>query len=135
MADEVALVMPFTLNPLTGTINSTTNQSVIWSNRVRMAVETTLGERVMRPTYGSKIPSTVFATTDTFVSTVQSEVSRIFVEQLPLLTFISVHSTLDTKLNVLSVEITYALPNQKTQTTVAGVAVVSDTHPFYEELS
>lgn len=135
MANEVALVLPFSLNPLTGAIITTTNQDEIWEDRVRMAIQTGLGERVMRPEYGTKIPSALFDTLTGFETTLSSELNKIFVEQLPLLELLTIEPTHTIKDNRLNVDITYKLPNKNETTTKIGVMVVSDTNPPYEELS
>jgi phage baseplate assembly protein W len=132
---EVALAFPFSLDPFTGSISTTTNQDVIWADRVRMAVETTVGERVMRPTYGTKVPSSLFNTIDGFTDVVEQDVRRVFVEQLPLLTLIKISTDFTPRENELSVTITYALPNKTQATTLVGVMVVSDINPPYEELT
>ena len=132
---EVALQFPFKLDPNTGTIVSTSSQEAIWNNRVRMALETTVGERVMRPTYGVQISRAVFNTVSAMEDTIRRETSRLFVEQFPLLQLISVTTTHDIKENKLSAEVRYLLPNKTEQTTMAGVMIVSDANPPYEELS
>jgi phage baseplate assembly protein W len=132
---EVALVLPFSLNPQTGTIMTTTNQDLIWSNRVRIAVETALGERVMRPTYGTKIPNALFNTVDGFDDVLQKEIGRVFVDQLPLLKLVSISTSHDTAYNKLSVNVTYQLPNNTEITTKAGVMVISNVNPPYQELT
>lgn len=132
---EEALLLPFSLNPQTGKIETTFDQNVIWSNRVRIAVETSVGERVMRPTYGTKIPDSLFNSVSGFEEVVNREVNKVFVDQLPLLTLVDVKTVHDRKLNKLSIDITYQLPNKNELTTKAGVMVVSDINPPYEELS
>jgi phage baseplate assembly protein W len=132
---EVALTFPFSLNPLTGSIVTTTNQDVIWADRVKLAVETNLGERVMRPSYGTKIPAALFNTVDSFTDVFERDVQRVFVEQLPLLSFESITSDFNERENTLSVDITYSLPNNTKATTKVGVMVVSDINPPYEELA
>lgn len=132
---EVALQFPFSLDANTGTILSVSSQETIWNNRVRMALETTVGERVMRPTYGVEIARSVFNTISGMEDTIRREVSKLFVEQFPLLQLISVTTTHDINQNKLSAEVKYLLPNKIEQTTMAGVMVVSDANPPYEELS
>lgn len=132
---EVALVIPFSLNPQTGAFVTTTDQDIIWKNRVRMAVQTAFGERVMRPSYGTKISEAAFNTITGFEDTVQNEVRRIFIEQLPLLDLTEVTAIHNEKDNKLTCEITYMLPNKTDSTVSVGVMVVSDINPPYEELN
>jgi phage baseplate assembly protein W len=132
---EVALRFPFSLDPNTGSIVSTSDQATIWNNRVRMALETLVGERVMRPTYGVDISKAVFNTLTNMEDTVRRETSKLFIEQFPLLELIDVTTTQNIKENTLIAEIRYLLPNKTEQTTAAGVMVVSNANPPYEELS
>ena len=132
---EVALTIPFSLDPLTGSLIVTSDQNLIWSNRVRGAIETAVGERVMRPTYGTKIANEVFNTTGSFEATLQREASRVFTDQLPLLKLVSVTSSLQESSNTLFIEVTYQLPNNVLITTKAGVMVVSSSNPPYQELT
>ncbi|CAB4128747.1 GpW/Gp25/anti-adapter protein IraD [uncultured Caudovirales phage] len=132
---ETTLTFPFALDPNTGSIMSTSSQEVIWHNRVRMAMETRLGERVMRPTYGTEISQSVFNTITSMEETLKKETNKLFVYQFPLLELVSVKTLHDVKENRLSAEVTYRLPNNTSQTTQVGVIVVSDVNPPYEELS
>lgn len=132
---EIALTFPFTLDPNTGSIVSTSSQAAIWHNRVRMAMETRLGERVMRPDYGTEISQSVFNTITSMEETLKRETNKLFVYQFPLLELVSVTTLHDVRENRLSAEVTYRLPNNTSQTTEVGVIVVSDVNPPYEELS
>jgi phage baseplate assembly protein W len=133
MANEVALSLPFSLNSKTGSINVTNDQGAIWSNRVRIATETLIGERIMRPEYGSRIPSTFFETTTTMEDVVQREISRIFIEQFPLLKLNKIEVINNARENVLTIDVFFSLPNKTTQTVRAGILVVSENGPMYEE--
>ena len=132
---ETTLKFPFTLDPNTGSIMSTSSQEAIWHSRVRMAMETRLGERIMRPTYGTEISQSVFNTITSMEETLKRETNKLFVYQFPLLELVSVTSFHDVKENRLSAEVTYRLPNNTSQTTQVGVIVVSDVNPAYEELT
>ncbi|CAB4128655.1 hypothetical protein UFOVP223_107 [uncultured Caudovirales phage] len=131
-ATEVALVIPFTLDAM-GNIVTTTQQELIWSNRVRSAIGTRLTERVMRPSYGTTIGKSLFNTGSFMEAAIGTEVSRVFHEYLPLLTLSSVSNTYDEVSGILTSEISYQLPNKKEVTTEIGTVVVSTTNPPYEE--
>jgi phage baseplate assembly protein W len=132
---EVALVLPFSLDPFTGSIVTTTSQETIWSSRVKMAIETNLGERVMRPGYGTRVPSSLFNTVDGFKDVVERDVRRVFVDFLPLLSVIDITTVYNNTENVLQIQVTYSLPNKTQVTTQAGVMVISDINPPYQELT
>jgi phage baseplate assembly protein W len=131
-ATEVALVVPFILDAM-GNIVTTTQQEIIWSNRVRSALGTRLTERVMRPSYGTTIGKSLFGTGSAMESAIETEVSRVFHEYLPLLTLSSVSNSYDEVSGHLTSEITYQLPNKQVVTTEIGTVVVSTTNPPYEE--
>ena len=132
--NEIALSVPFSLDG-NGNIVTTSNQSQIWSNRVRALIGTRIGERVMRPEYGTKIGESLFNTVSSMSEVVTREVNRVFHEYLPLLTLSDVKVSHNTTTNELTVDIAYQLPNTTTTTTQVGIVVVSSTNPVYEELS
>ena len=132
--NEVALVLPFSVDG-NGNIITTTNQSQIWSNRVKAVIGTRVSERVMRPEYGSKIGAALFNTVGSMSDIVTREVNRVFHEYLPLLTLSGVAVTHNENTNELLIDISYQLPNTSTTTTQVGVVVVSTTNTPYEELA
>jgi len=131
---EIALAVPFALDGK-GNILVNNNQSQIWSNRVRALIATRVGERVMRPEYGSKIGESLFNTIGSMSDIVTREVNRVFNEYLPLLTLSNVAVSHNVLTNELLVDISYQLPNTTTTTTQVGILVVSNTNPIYEELA
>lgn len=131
---EIALAVPFALDGK-GNILVNNNQPQIWSNRVRALIATRVGERVMRPEYGSKIGESLFNTIGSMSDIVTREVNRVFNEYLPLLTLANVAVSHNVLTNELLVDISYQLPNTTTTTTQVGILVVSNTNPIYEELA
>lgn len=133
MSSQVALRFPMAFDSLGGLL-TTTDENTIWNDRVKMALGTRLGERVMRPLYGSSIGDKVFGTVSNMQETIEKESVRIFHDNFPLLTFKEVSFDFDEKTGFLSVEVVYALPNTTEVTTAVGVEVISSTNPPYEEL-
>jgi len=131
---EISLALPFSLDS-SGNIRVTSDQATIWSNRVRSAVGTALGERVMRPNYGTEVPRLLFDTVSAMEEGISLEVGKVFSASLPLLTLNSVVSLHNEFTNTLTAEINYSLPNKKDATTVVGNITVSLTNPPYEELT
>ena len=132
-ADEVALLVPFALDDL-GNIAVTTSQEAIWAGRVKAAIGTRIGERVMRASYGTKAGAALFGTSSSTIDLITKEVQRIFHEHLPLLTLNHIDTDFDEHENVVNINVSYELPNQVTSTTAVGTVVVSATNPTYEEL-
>lgn len=54
-----AISFPFTLDPF-GVVNSTTDQTKIYQDRVLTLLSTAVGERPMRPTYGTDVARAMF---------------------------------------------------------------------------
>ena len=134
MANEVALNIPFSLDKF-GNISTTTDERIIWSNRVRSAVGTTVGERVMRPEYGTLIANTLFDTGSIMESRIKSEIERVFHDSLPLLVLNDISLNFSSVTNTLTVTVLYELPNKTEATVEVGVVVVSTSNAPYEELS
>lgn len=130
---EKTLSLPFSIDAY-GKVSSTQTQSKIWADRVRSVLGTTLRERVMRPTFGTLIPFSLFETTDSASAEIRVEVERAFADQLRLLTLTTVNVTVDEYTNVLSVEVVYGLPNNEVVSTVVGLVLVQGAKPIYQEL-
>lgn len=130
---EVALRLPMSLDS-TGNLLTTNLEDQIWADRVKMALGTRLGERVMRPGYGSKIGNSLFSTVSSMQETVRREVTKIFSELFPLLEIGDMNFTFNELTGRLNISVSYTLPNKKESRAVVGVMTISDSTPPYEEL-
>lgn len=130
---EVAMRLPMALDS-TGNILTTNLEDQIWADRVKMALGTRLGERVMRPGYGSKIGNSLFSTVSSMQETVRREVTKIFSELFPLLEVGDMEFAFNELTGRLNISISYTLPNKKESRTSVGVMTISDSNPPYEEL-
>jgi phage baseplate assembly protein W len=130
---EKALSLPFSIDAY-GKIAVTTEQSKIWSDRVRSVLGTSLRERVMRPTFGTLIPYALFQGATTAEAEIKSEVQKAFENQLPLLNLQTVTTTFDTYTGVVNVEVVYGLPNNEIVSTLIGLVLIEGTNPIYQEL-
>lgn len=133
MASEKAISLPFSIDTF-GTIGTTTEQSKIWTDRVRSVLGTSLRERVMRPTFGTLIPFSLFNNVENAVAEITDEVTRAFGKYLRMLTLTNTNVEQDVYTNSLKVTVTYALPNQEINTTSIGYVTIQGTLPIYEEL-
>ena len=129
---EKAIALPFSINSF-GKIADTTELKKIWADKVRSVVGTALRERVMRPEFGTDVPSSVFETTEDADAQIRTEVIAAFNSQLPSLTLDDVTSTFDEFTGVMNVEIVYALPNDEVVSTSIGLVSIAGTAPIYEE--
>jgi hypothetical protein len=130
--DEVAISIPFSLDS-SGNIVSTTNQEKIWADRVRAVIGTVLGERVMRPNFGTRVAFSSFETRSGAEALIRLEIERAFILQLPLLNYVNADFVFNDSENTIMCNLLYELPNNKQSTTRVGVVVVSDNNPAYEE--
>ena len=129
---EVAIALPFSIDPY-GKVTQTTDQSKIWADKVRSVIGTALRERVMRPTFGTDIPSAVFESQEDADGRVQELVAVSFNSQLPRLTLQGVSTAFDEYSGTLTLEITYALPNEEVVSTTIGLIIISANLIPYEE--
>jgi phage baseplate assembly protein W len=129
---EVAIALPFSIDPY-GKVTQTTDQTKIWADKVRSVIGTALKERVMRPTFGTDIPSAVFENQEDADGRVQELVATSFNSQLPRLTLQGVSTVFDEYSGTLNIEVTYALPNEEVVSTTIGLIVISGNLIPYEE--
>ena len=129
---EYAISLPFSFDDY-GNISRTSNQSEIWEARVKSAIGTAIGERVMRGDYGTKIPELFFDTQDALDSGIHREVNAIFASYLPLLTLDSVDTYYDSISGEMTATIKYTLPNQTSTTTSVSIVTINKTNLPYEE--
>lgn len=130
---EIAISLPFSLDSY-GKVATTTDQRKIWADKVRSVLGTALRERVVRPEFGTLIPFALFETTESAEVEIQNEVTHAFAMQLSLLGLISTEITLDQYTNVMTVTVTYSLPNEEVVSTSVGLIVLTGSAPSYQEL-
>lgn len=130
--NELALVFPFSLDDY-GNISVTSDPDRIWQDRVKSVIGTNIGERVMRPSFGTKVAFANWATRSAMEDIIQKEVNRAFFLHLPLLTVTDITFTYNDAENVANVFITYTLPDKREATTSVGVVVLNENNPPYEE--
>jgi phage baseplate assembly protein W len=131
---EIALTLPFSVSEF-GTISTTTSQEKIWADRVRSAVGTAVGERVMRPDYGTEIPASTFDTLESAAEILKQQVELAFSRDLRLLKLVSTVVTLDSANSTLEAEITYSLPNRTTEVVLLGFATLDGNLPLTEDVA
>ena len=129
---EITMALPFSIDAY-GKIASTDQQSKIWADRVRSVIGTALGERVMRPEFGTEVPYAELQTADDASSQIETTVLHAFEQQLSRLRLQQVTSVLDEYTGTLNVNIIYALPNQDLVTTTLGFASIRGNNPPIEE--
>jgi len=128
---ERAVSLPFSIDSY-GNVASTKDQSKIWADRVRSVVGTTVGERIMRPGFGTNVPFATFNGRELVAETTRQELFASFAKFLPALTLETVEISFNEDDHVYA-EVTYTLPNQQEMTLTVGLAYLSGDAPIYEE--
>ena len=105
---NVAITLPFTIGP--NGIQKTEDYSKIWKDRVYGVVLTSLNERVMAPTFGTQVKSTLFETVDEAVDRSRQSIQIGFAKWLSALTLNSVTGFLDSDEGNLNIEVLYSIP-------------------------
>lgn len=91
---ESAMSLPFSFDS-SGSVNKTADIKKIWQDRIAMVIMTKLGERLMRPAFGSEVPALAFENIDTAITLARQAISAAFAKWLPALTLIDVVFTTD----------------------------------------
>jgi phage baseplate assembly protein W len=128
---EYAVALPFRLG-ISGAVESTVDQTQIWSDRVLTVIGTAISERVHRYYFGSRVHQEVFMTEGEAAIGVVDEIGKAFANFLPLLTLISVDTDFDISNATLNVRVNYRLPNNDLQTTQIGSVSLNGNSPPQE---
>ena len=129
---EVAVSLPFKISA-SGLVSYTTDSARIWADRVRSVIGTLASERVMRPEFGTLIPTRIFDSVSTTQDQVASDIRLAFARYLPKLTVEDVSTSFNAETNVVYATIEYSLPNQDKVTTSLGIASISGTKLLTQE--
>lgn len=107
---------PFTIDTR-GSVAMTTDPRKIWLDRVRAVVSTQIGDRVMRPEFGTDTLNAVLGMDGVERDPLERALRAAFSAYLPALalTDVSVSSDGD---GLLTVNITYTLPNRQEVSTI-----------------
>ena len=104
---ESAIVWPFKFNA-TGFVEHTYTQEKIWKDRIILVCLTQLGERVMLPNYGTRVPLALFENEEYALEMCRITVAEAFAKWFPTLLFNDLTGALDIDTGVLDIEILYS---------------------------
>jgi phage baseplate assembly protein W len=120
------MTMPFSIDTF-GRVAFTEDRTRIWADRARMVAGTSVGERVMRPTWGTDLVEAFFTSGEVEEEAVEAALETAFAEFLPDITVTEVQSTRDKyEPSRLYVDLTYTIPGRDEPIT-ADVSLVSPT--------
>ena len=133
-SQPIAMTLPFSIDRF-GNIATTVDQKKIWSDRVRSAVGTAVTQRVMRPDFGTAIPQLLFDSVDVVRDALESEITLVFANYLPVLGFEELNINYDERQNILSVDIRYRLPDNTEELVTLGVATLNGNEIIREDIA
>lgn len=119
----VGISLPFSIDEF-GNVAVTTNQSAIWSHKVRSVIGTAIKERLFRPDFGTQIPTRLFDSAETVIDAINSDVGAAFSKYLTTLGLDEVLVNYDESENIISLEIIYSLPDNTQQSVTIGIASI-----------
>ncbi len=128
---DFALVWPFALDP-NGSVVTTTDDGRVWADRTAAVIGTRLGERAMRPTFGSAVADGLFSDSETDVTDIRGHVANAFNTWLPELSLESTTVQGPDSTGTLAVEIDYSTPNALPGTSTVIIGNVSPDGTFTE---
>jgi phage baseplate assembly protein W len=108
MIQPKAISLPFSFG-VDGGVNISTNDKKIWQDRVVITVMTRLGERVMRPVFGSQVGNLLFENANDAFTLATQIIENTFSSQLPSLKLKDVEGIVDPYDGSLNIEIRYSL--------------------------
>lgn len=129
---ETTLAFPFRISQ-DGDVAAVDDQTAIWSQRVTSVIGTTIKERIMKPTFGSRLNELLWNTEGYAKVNVQTFVEQAFIKWLPTLTLDEVTVSDIDQSGTLNISISYFLPNNTSTETTIGVVGISGNLPITEE--
>jgi len=120
-----AISLPFSFD-VNGAVSTTTDEKKMVQDRVVITLMTLLGERVMRPTYGTNARALVFENMASVPTVVEQYVQLGFSEWLPYLNLLSVDTSLDVDSNSMVITVSYNYGPSTTPVTVSVRTAILD---------
>jgi hypothetical protein len=105
-----AIAFPFTLDPF-GKVTSTTSQEKIYQDRVLTLLSTAIGERPMRPSYGTNVGAAMFENQDNIEAAINQAIRSAIGIWIPELTVEQVNVISFLEDGQVSVELNVTLPD------------------------
>lgn len=132
MTYEYAISFPFRLDSY-GDVAKTKDPSKIWADRITSVIGTMVGERVNRPSFGTRIANQWLNGLSGIDGDMATEIQQAFTEFLPLLNLLETSFEHDDENGSLKVILTYSLPNDTEESTVIALVSIGNNQPQYQE--
>lgn len=129
-----AISYPFKFSAV-GTIATTSDRDKILKDRIILMCLTQLGERVMMPTFGTTVPSTLFENEFDAITLAKQSVVEGFARWFPDLVFKDLNGDIDNNTSDLTLEIHYNDPEGNPQTVGIRTALFTRYGEILEEVT
>ena len=130
---DVSLSLPFGLTSY-GSIAVSYSDSGVWDSRVKIAVLTAKGERLMAPSYGTNIPNATFESVYDVETSLKENIEESFNLYLEDLELLETNVVVDEESASVSVDIVYKTPTGETLTTVVKRGIINRFGEIVQEL-
>ena len=94
------------------------DEKKIWQDRVVLVCMTNLNERIMRPTFGTSVASTLFENVNDSISLIQQTIGGAFTKFLPALSLQKVSGSVDPVDGNIVIDVFYRYNDKDTQQSV-----------------
>jgi len=128
---DAAIQVPFSITS-GGKIADTSLKDKVWEYRVKSLLGTAVGERTLRPLYGIDLTDIEFNTQSIASEIITREIQTSFSRFLEELSLEDVSISFDEATSIMSVTVTYTLPDNTLSTTTVGVARINNNSPISE---
>ena len=130
-----AISLPFSFDQ-SGSISYTQDEKKMWQDRVVLVLMTRLGERLMRPTFGSEIGDSLFEAEESATTLIKKSVSVAFSRWLKQLELLSVNTDVDPIDGYIVIEVGYRYsPRENEQRVKIKTAILSRSGETILEVS
>jgi phage baseplate assembly protein W len=109
-----------------GRVATTSDMSKIWADRVRSVISTALGERIMRPNFGTPTPLWLFHSTEAIESVLDVDVASAFATWLPALKYQGLTYTPVDDTGEVQIDVLYATPERATALDAVTIVIEVD---------
>ena len=132
MSSAIALPFSFDAN---GRVSATEDQKKIMQDRVVLAIMTLTSERVMRPSFGTRVRGISFENYSSAIDRVKQEVSQGFGKMLPYLALLGVDASVDPNDGNLNITINYKYgASQNPETVVVKTDILTQSGNVISEV-
>lgn len=132
MSADFAITLPFSFNSAGG-LSTTSDSKKIWQDRVVLVVMSYLGERVMKPEFGTHVRGFAFENIEDATLLIKNEVEAAFSRWLPNLTLDDVTAETDPVDNILNIGIVYSYGTNQAESVIIRTANLTSTGSIISE--